>query len=87
VLLAAKMSLASNLAFFTGYNVNVCQNSVSPGVSHEPCTVLQVKQVECRGSLWRCRHAVPIWQVSQVSGRYCEELEGEHGCFGKAGHF
>lgn len=46
-----------------------------------------VKQVECSGSLWCCRHAVPIWQVSQVSGRYCEELEGEHGCFGKAGHF
>ena len=32
------------------------------------------------------RHAVPIWEVPQVSSRHCEEPEGEHGRSGKARH-
>lgn len=48
-----------------------------------PATAGRVQQGACR----RRRHAVPIWEVSQVSSRYREEPEGEHGRAGEARHF
>lgn len=52
-----------------------------------PCAVSTGKVGRAQRGICRCRHAVPIWEVSQISSRHCEEPEGEHGCSGEAGHF
>lgn len=60
--------------------------SLDPTFSHQCLSVSAGKAGRAQRGIHRCRHAVPIREVTQISSRYCEEPEGEHGRSGKARH-